>query len=51
MSHSVFQAKTMEEKKLWAHHIKRIILENHHAVIPQKVSDPTGTTGTTRTDQ
>ncbi|XP_058468836.1 LOW QUALITY PROTEIN: pleckstrin homology domain-containing family G member 3 [Solea solea] len=31
------QAKTVEEKKLWAHHIKRIILENHHAIIPQKV--------------
>ncbi|XP_049319480.1 pleckstrin homology domain-containing family G member 3 isoform X1 [Astyanax mexicanus] len=29
------QAKTVEEKKLWAHHIKRLILENHHAVIPQ----------------
>ncbi|XP_037541603.1 pleckstrin homology domain-containing family G member 3 [Nematolebias whitei] len=33
------QAKTMEEKKLWAHHIKRIILENHHAVIPQKAKE------------
>uniref|UniRef100_A0A665XA05 Pleckstrin homology and RhoGEF domain containing G3 n=1 Tax=Echeneis naucrates TaxID=173247 RepID=A0A665XA05_ECHNA len=32
------QAKTAEEKKLWAHHIKRIILENHHAIIPQKVA-------------
>ncbi|XP_031698163.1 pleckstrin homology domain-containing family G member 3-like, partial [Anarrhichthys ocellatus] len=31
------QAKTVEEKKLWAHHIKRIILENHQAIIPQKV--------------
>uniref|UniRef100_UPI003AAB0B46 LOW QUALITY PROTEIN: pleckstrin homology domain-containing family G member 3-like n=1 Tax=Centroberyx gerrardi TaxID=166262 RepID=UPI003AAB0B46 len=31
------QAKTVEERKLWAHHIKRIILENHHAIIPQKV--------------
>ncbi|KTF87959.1 hypothetical protein cypCar_00040203, partial [Cyprinus carpio] len=30
-------ARTMEEKKLWAHHIKRLILENHQAVIPQKV--------------
>lgn len=27
----------MEERKLWAHHIKRLILENHHAIIPQKV--------------
>jgi len=27
----------VEEKKLWAHHIKRLILENHQAVIPQKV--------------
>ncbi|XP_035851627.1 pleckstrin homology domain-containing family G member 3 isoform X2 [Sander lucioperca] len=34
-----FQAKTVEEKKLWAHHIKRIILENHHALIPQKAKE------------
>lgn len=34
---SFSQARTVEEKKLWAHHIKRLILENHHAVIPQKV--------------
>ncbi|XP_039637646.1 pleckstrin homology domain-containing family G member 3 isoform X3 [Perca fluviatilis] len=33
------QAKTVEEKKLWAHHIKRIILENHHALIPQKAKE------------
>ncbi|XP_034017846.1 pleckstrin homology domain-containing family G member 3 isoform X2 [Thalassophryne amazonica] len=33
------QAKTLEEKKLWAHHIKRLILENHHAVIPQKAKE------------
>ncbi|KAF4083892.1 hypothetical protein AMELA_G00122530 [Ameiurus melas] len=33
------QAKTEEEKKLWAHHIKRLILENHHAIIPQKAKD------------
>ncbi|KAM9840302.1 pleckstrin homology domain-containing family G member 3-like [Aulostomus maculatus] len=33
------QAKTVEERKLWAHHIKRIILENHHAIIPQKAKD------------
>ncbi|XP_054871928.1 pleckstrin homology domain-containing family G member 3 isoform X2 [Amphiprion ocellaris] len=33
------QAKTVEEKKLWAHHIKRIILENHHAIIPQKAKE------------
>ncbi|XP_076835014.1 pleckstrin homology domain-containing family G member 3 isoform X2 [Brachyhypopomus gauderio] len=33
------QAKTVEEKTLWAHHIKRLILENHHAVIPQKAKD------------
>lgn len=35
----LFQAKSVEEKKLWAHHIKRIILENHHAIIPQKVRE------------
>ncbi|XP_034556027.1 pleckstrin homology domain-containing family G member 3-like [Notolabrus celidotus] len=33
------QARTVEEKKLWAHHIKRTILENHHAIIPQKAKD------------
>uniref|UniRef100_A0A3B3C679 Pleckstrin homology and RhoGEF domain containing G3 n=1 Tax=Oryzias melastigma TaxID=30732 RepID=A0A3B3C679_ORYME len=33
------QAKTVEEKKLWAHHIKRIIVENHHAIIPQKAKE------------
>uniref|UniRef100_H3C272 Si:ch73-212j7.3 n=1 Tax=Tetraodon nigroviridis TaxID=99883 RepID=H3C272_TETNG len=34
------QARTVEERKLWAHHIKHIILENHHAIIPQKVRQP-----------
>ncbi|TNN37943.1 Pleckstrin y domain-containing family G member 3 [Liparis tanakae] len=33
------QAKSVEEKKLWAHHIKRIILENHQALIPQKAKE------------
>nr|XP_029138415.1 pleckstrin homology domain-containing family G member 3-like isoform X2 [Labrus bergylta] len=33
------QAKTVEERKLWAHHIKRTILENHQAIIPQKAKD------------
>ncbi|XP_067273501.1 pleckstrin homology domain-containing family G member 3 [Pseudorasbora parva] len=33
------QARTVEEKKLWAHHIKRLILENHQAVIPQKAKE------------
>ncbi|KAF1421253.1 Pleckstrin homology domain-containing family G member 3, partial [Spheniscus humboldti] len=31
------QAKSVEEKRVWTHHIKRLILENHHAIIPQKV--------------
>ncbi|KAF5890855.1 pleckstrin homology domain-containing family G member 3 isoform X2, partial [Clarias magur] len=33
------KAKTEEEKKLWAHNIKRLILENHHAIIPQRAKD------------
>ncbi|XP_030577195.1 pleckstrin homology domain-containing family G member 3-like isoform X2 [Archocentrus centrarchus] len=37
-SHTV-QAKTVEEKKLWAHHIKRTIVENHQAIIPQKAKE------------
>ncbi|XP_046691938.1 pleckstrin homology domain-containing family G member 3 isoform X5 [Silurus meridionalis] len=33
------QTRTMEEKKLWTHHIKRLILENHHTTIPQKAKE------------
>uniref|UniRef100_G3T0P8 Pleckstrin homology and RhoGEF domain containing G3 n=1 Tax=Loxodonta africana TaxID=9785 RepID=G3T0P8_LOXAF len=33
------QAKTVEEKRTWTHHIKRLILENHHATIPQKAKE------------
>ncbi|XP_061669015.1 pleckstrin homology domain-containing family G member 3-like isoform X2 [Syngnathoides biaculeatus] len=33
------QAKSADEKKMWAQHIKRIILENHHDIIPQKAKD------------
>ncbi|NXU45255.1 PKHG3 protein, partial [Drymodes brunneopygia] len=33
------QAKTVEEKRVWTHHIKRLILENHHATIPQKAKE------------
>ncbi|XP_060721074.1 pleckstrin homology domain-containing family G member 3 [Tachysurus vachellii] len=35
----IVQARTMEEKKLWTHHIKRLILENHHTIIPQKAKE------------
>ncbi|NXR17220.1 PKHG3 protein, partial [Cinclus mexicanus] len=33
------QAKSVEEKRMWTHHIKRLILENHHATIPQKAKE------------
>ncbi|XP_008279633.1 pleckstrin homology domain-containing family G member 3 isoform X3 [Stegastes partitus] len=33
------QAKSVEEKRLWAHHIKRLILENHNAIVPQKAKE------------
>nr|XP_043875711.1 pleckstrin homology domain-containing family G member 3 isoform X3 [Solea senegalensis] len=33
------QAKSIEEKRVWAHHIKRLILENHNTIIPQKAKD------------
>ncbi|KAM3871344.1 LOW QUALITY PROTEIN: pleckstrin homology domain-containing family G member 3-like [Diretmus argenteus] len=36
------QAKSVEEKRLWAHHIKRLILENHHTIVPQKVNNNPG---------
>ncbi|KAJ7989063.1 hypothetical protein DPEC_G00315660 [Dallia pectoralis] len=35
----IVQAKTVEEKRIWAHHIKRLILENHHTIIPQKAKE------------
>uniref|UniRef100_A0A3Q1CKZ8 Pleckstrin homology and RhoGEF domain containing G3 n=1 Tax=Amphiprion ocellaris TaxID=80972 RepID=A0A3Q1CKZ8_AMPOC len=33
------QAKSVEEKRLWAHHIKRLILENHNAIVPQRAKE------------
>ncbi|XP_077594205.1 pleckstrin homology domain-containing family G member 3-like isoform X2 [Stigmatopora nigra] len=33
------QAKSADEKSTWAQHIKRVILENHHDIIPQKAKD------------
>ncbi|XP_067406805.1 pleckstrin homology domain-containing family G member 3 [Emydura macquarii macquarii] len=33
------QAKSVEEKRVWTHHIKRLILENHHVIIPQKAKE------------
>ncbi|XP_037833772.1 pleckstrin homology domain-containing family G member 3 isoform X4 [Kryptolebias marmoratus] len=35
------QAKSVEEKQLWSHHIKRLILENHNTILPQKAKDAT----------
>uniref|UniRef100_A0A8C6PVM1 Pleckstrin homology domain containing, family G (With RhoGef domain) member 3 n=1 Tax=Nothobranchius furzeri TaxID=105023 RepID=A0A8C6PVM1_NOTFU len=32
------QARSVEEKRLWAHHIKRLILENHNTILPQQVN-------------
>lgn len=32
------QAKNQEEKRLWLHYLKRMIVENHPASLPQKVS-------------
>ncbi|CAI5696882.1 pleckstrin homology domain-containing family G member 3 isoform X5 [Oreochromis niloticus] len=33
------QAKSVEEKRLWAHHIKRLILENHSTIVPQRAKE------------
>ncbi|XP_077411472.1 pleckstrin homology domain-containing family G member 3-like isoform X2 [Vanacampus margaritifer] len=33
------QAKSVEEKRLWFHHIKRLILENHNAIVPPKAKE------------
>ncbi|KAL0969188.1 hypothetical protein UPYG_G00223640 [Umbra pygmaea] len=35
----IVQAKTVEEKRLWARHIKRLILENHQTIVPQKTKE------------
>uniref|UniRef100_H3DJA9 Pleckstrin homology and RhoGEF domain containing G3 n=1 Tax=Tetraodon nigroviridis TaxID=99883 RepID=H3DJA9_TETNG len=35
------QAKSVEEKRLWAQQIKRLILENHNTVVPQKAREAT----------
>jgi hypothetical protein len=34
----LFQAKSVEEKRLWASHIRRLILENHNT-IPKTVNN------------
>lgn len=31
------QTKNQEEKRLWVHYLKRLIVENHPASLPQKV--------------
>ncbi|XP_029973151.1 pleckstrin homology domain-containing family G member 3-like isoform X2 [Salarias fasciatus] len=33
------QARSVEEKRLWAHHIKRLILENHNTILPQRAKE------------
>ncbi|XP_069580366.1 pleckstrin homology domain-containing family G member 3 [Brachyistius frenatus] len=33
------QAKSVEEKRLWAHHIKRLILENHNTIVPPRAKE------------
>ncbi|XP_074548432.1 pleckstrin homology domain-containing family G member 3-like isoform X2 [Halichoeres trimaculatus] len=33
------QAKSVEEKRIWGHHIKRLILENHNTIVPQKAKE------------
>ncbi|XP_026160333.1 pleckstrin homology domain-containing family G member 3-like isoform X4 [Mastacembelus armatus] len=33
------RAKSVEEKRLWAQHIKRLILENHNTIIPEKAKE------------
>ncbi|XP_072313532.1 pleckstrin homology domain-containing family G member 3 [Eucyclogobius newberryi] len=33
------QAKSIEEKSLWSHNIKRLILENHSTIVPPKAKE------------
>lgn len=35
---SFVQTKNQEEKRLWVHYLKRLIVENHPASLPQKVN-------------
>lgn len=34
---ALLQTKNQEEKRLWVHYLKRLIVENHPASLPQKV--------------
>ncbi|XP_024133068.1 serine/arginine repetitive matrix protein 2 isoform X3 [Oryzias melastigma] len=38
----VVQAKNQEEKRLWVHYLKRLIVENHPASLPQKARQVLG---------
>ncbi|KAI1893326.1 hypothetical protein AGOR_G00122570 [Albula goreensis] len=38
----VVQAKNQEEKRLWLHYLKRLIVENHPASLPQKARQVLG---------
>lgn len=38
------QTKNQEEKRLWVHYLKRLIVENHPASLPQKVKNQRRTT-------
>uniref|UniRef100_A0A669BJ49 DH domain-containing protein n=1 Tax=Oreochromis niloticus TaxID=8128 RepID=A0A669BJ49_ORENI len=40
----VVQTKNQEEKRLWVHYLKRLIVENHPASLPHKVSRNEGRT-------
>ncbi|MEQ2293459.1 Pleckstrin y domain-containing G member 3 [Ameca splendens] len=38
----IVQTKNQEEKRLWVHYLKRLIVENHPASLPQKVRKDEG---------
>ncbi|XP_031429130.1 uncharacterized protein plekhg2 isoform X3 [Clupea harengus] len=38
----IIQAKNQEEKRLWLHYLKRLIVENHPASLPQKARQVLG---------
>ncbi|XP_036417146.1 uncharacterized protein plekhg2 isoform X2 [Colossoma macropomum] len=40
----IVQAKNQEEKRLWLHYLKRLIVENHPASLPQKARQVLGDT-------
>ena len=36
---SLFQARSLEQKRTWCYEVKRLMLENYNAIIPDKAKE------------